>query len=71
MAFEAQLLIDMTHAVSELKALLIAGEVSERLNLVTLETVAGILVEIEEKSAFGAVHFDFDGKTLRWLEVNK
>lgn len=56
---EFQLLVELAHVVGEPEPVLVAREGSERLNLVALQRIAGVVVEVDEESTFQAVHFDF------------
>lgn len=57
-AFQPQLVFNFRHTMCETEAFRVAVEPRERLNLVRLKSVARVLIEIEEKSTFHAVHLE-------------
>lgn len=65
--FQSQLLFELARVVGEPEPVLVVGEGSERLDLVTFEGIAGVVVEVDKESTFQAVHFHFSVGRFRDL----
>lgn len=56
--FQSELLLDVAGFVGESELVAVAREAGERLELIALEVVAGVLVEVEEESGLDSIRFD-------------